>query len=428
MAEQDKAIDDSLYTIFDQVSDAVFVIDMQGQCVYKNGQSHLFPSKHLDRLIKLCQPQANPDKSPQIDLDNWQISVSYLSDHIIFVCKHNFSQLDQIRAMRQDFMTHLGENESAQQAAIKALRSHVDWRWLAICSLDHKTKQIIFDVGYDGDEQKQPLFEPAKPIKIFCPCTGLVHYQSLSDIFADPTPFAKAGMGYAIGMSMKNHQGDCVGYALIGHEGDPQDAKEVGELLEVMADLYGPYFEASTAREEAEKAQKESLTDVVTGLGNRRACEIFIKECLDEDYRERTKDEIHTMFDPHAMRNSVVMLADFDGFKRLNDTMGHAEGDRALALLGHCLRQHRSPGTQIFRLGGDEFVQVFPRAGSLESEDLRKWITKIEDSLSKAGFNGLGISIGVVHFFEGDGTYSSLMALADARMYHDKKMRSLYFA
>lgn len=428
MAEQDKTIGDSLYTIFDQVSDAVFVIDMQGECIYRNHQSNLFPSRHLDRLIKLCTAKANPDKSPEIGLDNWQISVSYLSDHMIFVCKHKASQQDQVRAMRQDFMTYLGDNESAQQAAIKALRSHVDWHWMAICSLNHKTKQIIFDIGFEGDVLKQPLFQPVKPVKTFCPCTGLVHFQALSDIFADPAPFMEAGMGYVVGMSMKNHQGDCVGYAIIGHEGDPQDAKEVGTLLEVMADLYGPYFEASTAREEAEKAQKESLTDVVTGLGNRRACEIFIKECLDEDYRERTKDEISTMFDPHAMRNSVVMLADFDGFKRLNDTMGHAEGDRALALFGHCLRQHRSPAAQIFRLGGDEFVQVFPRAGSLESDDLRHWVSSIEESLTKAGFDDLGISIGVVHFFEGDGTYSSLMALADARMYHDKKMRSLHFA
>ena len=428
MVKQDQTIEDGLYSIFDQVSDAVFVIDFEGRCVYQNGQSHLFPSKHLERLIKLCSPQANQDKSPQIDLDNWQISVSHLSDHMIFVCKHNASQLDQIRAMRQDFMAHLGDNATAQQAAIRALRTHVDWRWMAICSLDHATKTINFDIGFDGDEVKRPLFAPCKPVESFCPCTGLTHFSDLTTFLSDITPFKEAGMGYAIGMSMKNHQGDCVGYAILGHEGDPQDAKEVGILLEVMADLYGPYFEASTAREAAEKAQKESLTDVVTGLGNRRACELFIKECLDEDFRERTKDEIHTMFDPHAMRNSIIMLTDFDGFKRLNDTMGHAEGDRALALLGHCLRQHNAPGNQIFRLGGDEFVQVFPRAGSLESEDLRNWVTTIEGSLQQAGFNALGISIGVVHFFEGDGTYSSLMALADARMYHDKKMRSVYFA
>ncbi|MCV6603276.1 MAG: GGDEF domain-containing protein [Cohaesibacter sp.] len=428
MQKADKASSDSLYTIFDQVSDAVFVIDQDGLCVYQNHKSVLFPTKHLDRLIRLCRQQACYDKSPQIDLDNWKISISYLPDHMVLVCKNKANQLEQIRAMQQDFMVQLADNIPAQQAALRALRNHVDWRWMAICSLDHETKQFVFDLGFDGDLLNTPLFAPTKAAQEFSACSGLKHIANLQEIFADPQPFLDKGMGYLIGISIKNHVGKCVGYAMIGHHSEPEDAWEVGILLEVIAALYSPYFEANNAREEAEKAQQESLTDSVTGLGNRRACERFINDCLEEQHRERTSEAVQSMFDPHAMRNSVIMLSDFDGFKRLNDTMGHAEGDRALTLLGHCLREHKLPGNRIFRLGGDEFVQVFPRAGNLEAGDLRHWTTKIEQILQEAGFKDLGISIGVVHFFEGDGTYASLMALADARMYHDKKMRSLYLA
>ncbi|MCT4656833.1 MAG: GGDEF domain-containing protein [Cohaesibacter sp.] len=428
MAVQTDNIEGGLYAIFDQVSDAVFVIDAAGNSAYQNHQAHTFPQKYLNRLIKLFTPANSREKSHKIEMGNWEISISNLGDHLAFICKYNSAQQDKIRALRKTFMEGLAKGGSPKQAAIDALRTQTNWRWISIGTLDHKKKQILFEAGYDGPDFCNALMAPASPNANFCPCSGLEYVCDLSTMFADLAPFEAVGLTHFMGMSLKNHVGDCVGYAMLGHDEEPQDIREVGILMEALSDLYGPYFEADTAREAAEKAQKESLTDSATGLGNRRACEAFIEECLQEDKREQSEDEVHAMFNPHAMRNSVLMLADYDGFKRINDTMGHEEGDRALTLLGHYLRQHQSPGNQIFRLGGDEFVQIFPRAGNLEAMELRDWVTTIERHLNKAGFDGLGISIGVVNFFEGDGSYSSLMTLADARMYQDKKMRSVHFA
>ncbi|GAB3253505.1 putative bifunctional diguanylate cyclase/phosphodiesterase [Kineosporia babensis] len=62
----------------------------------------------------------------------------------------------------------------------------------------------------------------------------------------------------------------------------------------------------------------------------------------------------------------AVMFIDLDNFKEVNDTMGHAEGDRLLHKAAECLRQAAGPGDAVARLGGDEFA-VMPAAADPEA-------------------------------------------------------------
>lgn len=59
---------------------------------------------------------------------------------------------------------------------------------------------------------------------------------------------------------------------------------------------------------------------------------------------------------------TVLVVADLDSFKRLNDSHGHAAGDRALAAVGSICRRHLRPGEFAGRLGGDEFAMVLTQA------------------------------------------------------------------
>jgi GGDEF domain-containing protein len=86
----------------------------------------------------------------------------------------------------------------------------------------------------------------------------------------------------------------------------------------------------------------QSLTDALTGLGNRRSLTIALERAL------------------VTAEQTVFVIFDLNGFKRYNDTFGHPSGDALLARLGAALRQAAGPRGEVFRLGGDEFCILVP--------------------------------------------------------------------
>lgn len=96
-------------------------------------------------------------------------------------------------------------------------------------------------------------------------------------------------------------------------------------------------------------AQREQLkhlgmTDSLTGLPNRRYFEMRLEEELQRAAR-------------HAVSVACLFM-DLDYFKLVNDTHGHAVGDRALAAVGACIRAAVRLGETVARFGGEEFVAV----------------------------------------------------------------------
>jgi len=88
--------------------------------------------------------------------------------------------------------------------------------------------------------------------------------------------------------------------------------------------------------------RRSSLTDELTGLPNRRGAVAALERTLAE------------------RRPLVVALLDLDGFKAVNDSLGHAAGDALLRTVADRLRAVLLPGEVVARLGGDEFLVVAP--------------------------------------------------------------------
>lgn len=128
-------------------------------------------------------------------------------------------------------------------------------------------------------------------------------------------------------------------------------------------------------------------------------------------------------------RQVVVCYLDIDGFKGINDSLGHHAGDRVLVEVARRLGREIRSGDTVARLRGDEFVLLFAEPGAMA--DIQAVLDRILDSLSRAqvepGPVGISVSVGVTLFPMDDGCPDTLLRHADTAMYQAKRSgRSAY--
>jgi diguanylate cyclase (GGDEF)-like protein/PAS domain S-box-containing protein len=168
-----------------------------------------------------------------------------------------------------------------------------------------------------------------------------------------------------------------------------------------------------TERKRAEAAlQSLSLVDELTGLYNRRG---FL-----------AVTEQHLVAIRSTEMVPVILYADLDGLKGINDSLGHHEGDRALVKAAEIFKETFRSSDILARLGGDEFV-VLAAIGPEEGAESLTLRLQQQFSASNSRRNrpyDLSISVGLAHF-DGEENHSieELMARADRAMYEDKRRK-----
>ena len=127
-------------------------------------------------------------------------------------------------------------------------------------------------------------------------------------------------------------------------------------------------------------------------------------------------------------RKTVIMMMDIDGFKGINDTYGHAEGDKALVLVADSLKavlNRRSTPSFLGRYGGDEFILILHPETKGEVDRLIEEIRKEVESKCGAPYR-LSISAGYDELMSGKDTVQSCIQRADKKLYLDKEYRKLH--
>lgn len=172
--------------------------------------------------------------------------------------------------------------------------------------------------------------------------------------------------------------------------------------------------EAESLRDLAGVVEDEIATthagsvDELTGLTNRRGFEFVGRKLLEVCRR--------------TGRNATVLFIDVDGLKTINDSAGHAAGDRALYEFGQILLQTHRASDVVARLAGDEFVVLLTGTTTADTT-----LPKLFDALR--AFNAatdepfrLWASVGTAEFLpETNETLDELLARADADMYRAKE-------
>jgi diguanylate cyclase (GGDEF)-like protein len=158
-----------------------------------------------------------------------------------------------------------------------------------------------------------------------------------------------------------------------------------------------------------EQLHSAATTDELTGLYNRRALE------------ERLAAEISRSL-RHQLHTSVLMI-DLDRFKVVNDTLGHAAGDRLLIQVAKVLRQQCRALDVVGRLGGDEFLVILPMTKPAEAQvfvgRVRASLREIEQANPE--FGACTLSMGIAESPRHGTTVSSVLAAADTALYTAKR-------
>jgi diguanylate cyclase (GGDEF)-like protein/PAS domain S-box-containing protein len=168
-----------------------------------------------------------------------------------------------------------------------------------------------------------------------------------------------------------------------------------------------------TERKRAEVAlQSLSLVDELTGLYNRRGFLAVTEQHLTTIRRNE--------------KIPVLLYADLDGLKEINDSLGHHEGDRALVTAAELFQETFRNSDILARLGGDEFVVLAAIDPEEEAESLTLRLQERFSASNKRRNNlyDLSISVGLAHFDdEASHSIEELMARADQAMYEDKRQK-----
>lgn len=168
-------------------------------------------------------------------------------------------------------------------------------------------------------------------------------------------------------------------------------------------------------QKDAQRRERELLskaqTDALTGIYNRGTSEELIRAKLQG----------------LVVGESVIFaIVDVDDFKRVNDTYGHAVGDKLLQLVASTVQGSCREGDIVGRMGGDEFVALFSGKNFPSREDLTARLerckTRVREGSAELGIDPpITLSIGVVEAKADDNVYNEIFDRADALLYEAKR-------
>ncbi|KAF1048100.1 EAL domain-containing protein [Xylophilus sp.] len=175
------------------------------------------------------------------------------------------------------------------------------------------------------------------------------------------------------------------------------------------ARAYGIVLDVTERRQLRRRMEWLAHTDALTGLSN----------------RTRGMELLHALLGRAQRRRQavVVLFADLDRFKEVNDTHGHAGGDTVLAEVARRCRAAAGRRAVVARLGGDEFMLARPLA---EGEDPQPWARRIAQALAQPATVGTArwtpaASIGAAVYPRHGRSADDLLRHADAAMYQAKR-------
>lgn len=183
-------------------------------------------------------------------------------------------------------------------------------------------------------------------------------------------------------------------------------------LIQIV-DVTAAVRRESLLRDQAHELLSQSLSDGLTGVGNRR----YFDLCIEREWRASKRNN----------KPLSLLLIDVDYFKSYNDSYGHQHGDECLQQIAAAMRGTLcNPNEILFRYGGEEFCALLPETRSAAAvelaEKLRTSVQRLELPHASSPDGCVSVSIGVASLCQQNHTeYGQLIQSADNALYEAKR-------
>ncbi|MDF2182759.1 sensor domain-containing diguanylate cyclase [Neptuniibacter sp. CAU 1671] len=281
---------------------------------------------------------------------------------------------------------------------------------------DHRLLTLCPDpvIGVNGKGLIE-IFNPAAETLLGYTAESVVHKKNITEFYPDlataksikrliySSRYGPSGSLEGFETNLKNASGCTIPVRLSAALVDAEQGSSIG------------FFHDLSARRDLEFRLKQlSITDELTGLYNQRHFYTVLGAEISRAQR-------------YNHRLSLICF-DLDHFKTLNDSFGHLEGDRVLALVGEVLQSAIRKGDMAFRYGGDEFMLLLPETGLADARKLAErfrlsFNRQCQHSIEhkETSLVQVSMSLGLT---ESDGyeAVDNLVQRADQAMYQAKRL------
>jgi diguanylate cyclase (GGDEF)-like protein len=188
-------------------------------------------------------------------------------------------------------------------------------------------------------------------------------------------------------------------------DGEIYSALDLQILDSIMPQL-AVLIDRANLKSKAGEFEQLSVTDALTGLLNRR----YLEERLIEEIKRSNRHDFPLSF----------MMIDVDKFKSYNDSFGHTEGDKALQMVGGCLKETLRGADVAARYGGEEFSILLPQTTSEEAAAIAE---RVRERVETECFSQrqVTVSIGVASCSLSLNSPKDLVSAADKALYEAKR-------
>jgi len=191
----------------------------------------------------------------------------------------------------------------------------------------------------------------------------------------------------------------------IDYVSKPVKPKELLARVKTQLELQKLIFDLEESKKELKLL---ASTDSMTGLYNRRYFQYISENIAALDRRDK--------------EDTAFIMLDIDKFKSINDTFGHAFGDRCIIFLAKILNELKRESDLLFRFGGDEFLILLPKTSQKGALNLSQKIrVRVEESIIEDEKISFTVSIGVSVLTNDDKNVEGVLIRADKALYNSKE-------
>lgn len=235
--------------------------------------------------------------------------------------------------------------------------------------------------------------------------TTRVIAQDVQQMFPEDLRLQEMGISGYASTPLYGSDDRCIGLLVVMSQAPLRQVELVTRVIELFADRAAAELQRAVTEE---RLVHQAYSDSLTGLANRP----LAMDRLDHAIRAAHR----------ADRRLYVLFIDLDGFKDVNDSMGHVQGDVLLQEVASRFSSTIREGETLARLGGDEFLVILEETEVAAGEFAAKRLldSLVQPILLEGREFNITASIGVTQFPEDGDKPESLMRNADAAMYQAK--------